>query len=231
MRFAMGTATMALATLVTGCVIDGPGLGDPDTTGQPPGDGIVEVSWIVGSSGCALAQVTDIQLTIGTYENTYPCDNGSTRVQLPAGDYSLVATGLDADGVARFEATEELVSIFEDETTILPTLRLSALPASLTLFWRFENGSLCGANGVDSIDVALFDNEQLVDPFPIVVDCDPGEADFDDIAAGSYVVSLLGQDESGVAIFDARKEIELYRGETLAEELVLTALADDTGKP
>lgn len=223
----MGTMTLVLTAWMAGCVIDDPDRDDgPGPDDPPPGDGIVEVSWLVGSGGCELSGITDVRVEIGTLEELVACDDGATRIQLQAGDYSLVVTGLDADGVARFEAREELVSVFADDTTLVPTLRLSALPATLTLFWRFVNGSLCGANGVANVDVALFDNEQLVDPFPVIVDCDPGEATFTEIPAGPYVVNLAGLDESNQAIFEARKEIELLRGETLAEELELVPIAN-----
>ncbi|MEO0605549.1 MAG: hypothetical protein AAF211_29225, partial [Myxococcota bacterium] len=137
MRTVMGATTVALAVWFGGCVIEDPGSGTDRGEPEPAGDGIVEISWLVGSGGCDLAGVSDVQIQIGTFDETIACDAGATRVQLPAGDYSLVVTGLDADAVARFEAREDLVSIFEDETTILPTLRLSALPSNLTLFWRF----------------------------------------------------------------------------------------------
>jgi len=228
----MRISTLALAALMAGCVIDGSRPGTDGSTTELPGDGIVEVNWIVGSSGCELAGVSDVLLELGTYSNTVPCDNGTTRIQIMAGDYELTVTGLDPEGVARFQATEDLVSVFEGDTTVLQTLRLSALPATLTLFWKFENGSLCGANGVDNIDVALFTNEQLVAPFPLVVECASGEATFEDIASGAYVVSLLGLDEADQATFEARKEIELFRGETLEEELELLPLDDgETKKP
>lgn len=225
MRTVIGAMTMA--AWLTGCVIEDPDGVEPSQP-EPPGDGLLEVSWLVGSSGCELAGVTDVRLEIGTLEESFACDTGAATIQLQAGDYSLVATGLDADGAARFEAREDVVSVFEDETSVLPTLRLSALPANLTLFWRFENGSLCGANGVADINVALYTvNQQIVDEFPDIVACDPGEASFTGIPAGEYTVSLLGLDDEARAIFEANEDIELLRGETLPEELVLVPLANE----
>ncbi|MEN0062670.1 MAG: hypothetical protein AAGA48_11005 [Myxococcota bacterium] len=214
------------AALLAGCVIDAPNI-DTDDTPEAFGEGTIEVSWRVGSSGCELAEVTDVQIQIGDLERTIPCTTGETSLQLLAGDYALLATGLDASGVARFEAREELVSVFEGETTVVPTLRLSALPATLTLFWKFENGSLCGANGVDSIDIALFNNEQIVAPFPIKTECSDGEEVFPGIPAGSYVVSMLGLNADDQADFEARQDVTLLRGEEASFELELVALDSD----
>lgn len=215
--------TSVFAVLLGGCVID-PSL-TPNPDDEPvSGEGIVEVTWAVGSAGCDAAGVSDVQVLIGPLDETARCTDGSMRLQLPPDDYELVAIGLDVDGIARFQATDRSVSVFENETTIVPTLRLSAIPAKLSLFWRFDNGSLCAANGVSEIDIALFDNEQIINDFPVVVDCGPGLTEFDDIPAGTYDVSMFGLDPEGTAIFEATDEITLLRGEAASFELELESI-------
>jgi len=235
MTIAKGTGPFGLglvaATLMAGCVVNAPGSDTDDgRTMEPLGDGVVEVSWLVGASGCEANGITVVEIAIGDTVSEVACDIGTTRLQVEEGDYTLVATGLDADGIARFEAMEALVSVFADETTQLPTLVLSALPADLTLYWSF-GGKLCGRAGVDNVQVAIFDNEELIAPFPQVVDCDPGVATFEGISAGTYSVALRGLDENDQAIFEAVEDIELFRGELAEFDFLLLPIDDPKGQP
>ena len=186
------------------------------------GDGVVDVSWRVGASGCDVSGVTDVVVEIGSSSKIFACTDGVGSLSVPEGSWSVQAVGLDEDGAERYFGSADKVRVVADEITTVPTLVLGALPAHVTVTWYFENGRLCGGNGVDEVDITVFDDDYIVDN--LTTTCDDGIEALEAVTAGSYTVSVLGRDASGTARFGGEADVDLGKGESASVEVMLGGL-------
>ncbi|MBX2799872.1 MAG: hypothetical protein KTR31_19490 [Myxococcales bacterium] len=206
----------ATALLATGCIIQTPNPIVEDTFGT------LDVSWQVGASGCDDAGITEVELAIGNERSTFPCNAGQGTFELASGIYEVAALGLDADGFARYEGSVDEVQVFDGQATSAPTIRLQARNATLDVTWRFDNGELCGPNGVDMIDIALFRDNRI--EVSLLTECGDGVETLLDVPAGVYDVSLLANDPSGTALFSGDASVDLLEGDVGQADVTLTAL-------
>lgn len=196
-----------------GCVV----VKEPQTTGGST-TGEVDVSWQVGSAGCEASGVTDIEVSVGGVGGVYDCLAESAVLTVPAGSFAIAIEGLDAGGIPRYSG-ESTVTVIGGQRVNVPTVLLGALPASVTASWYFENGRLCSQNGVDQIDVTIFEDEFIVDSS--VAPCDSGQLTIDNVQTGSYIISLLGRDAGGAAIYLGDSQITLEKGDSEYVEVML----------
>jgi hypothetical protein len=189
-----------------------------DPLDDTPIDGSVEVSWQVGASGCELAGVTEVMVVAADREATAPCLDGSLILDVPAGDHVVTVWGLDALGAARYEATTR-ASLTEGEALTLPTVVLGALPATLDVSWYFDNGRLCGGNGVAEVDIIVFQDDFIVGD--LTTDCDDGIEPFGELLAGDYTVSVLARDADGAVAFAGAQDVSLDKGDQAVVEVLL----------
>ena len=186
-----------------------------------PGD--IKVSWQVGTSSCAEAEVTSIAVFVDDEDEAseFGCgDPSGTISSIDPGGHNLELYGRDKDDNNRYFG-ETGVTVKSDQTTTVPTVQLSALPATLTTTWYFENGRMCGHNGVETVDISLFEDEYLIDSAE--ADCAEGLHVLEDIKAGSYDVSVLGRDSQGVVTFVGETPVDLDKGDNLEVEVELSA--------
>ena len=205
---------LAILVAMTGCVVKG------DETPEPLPDGTIIVAWEVGASGCEVAEVDTVQVTIDEETSSFPCLDGTATFEVPAGAYDIHLDGLDLQGATRYGG-DTTVTVGADQTVNAPTAVLSALPADLTVTWFFENGRLCSANGIEEVELTVFEDDFVVDS--IIAPCDDGTASLEDLVAGTYDVNLLARDSGGVAQFSGTETVDLQKGELAVMEIQLDA--------
>jgi predicted phosphodiesterase len=224
-----------LAVLSTGCVVyadPNGGWSESSSTSTWSGggggggggrEGQIEVSWQVGASGCEAAGVDQVQVDFdGDALGTFPCADGGAVVDAPVDEAKLEAFGIDGQGVTRYAGDAGRVRVRANEVATAPTIVLSALPASIKATWFFDNGHLCGANGIDTVEADLFDLDdtlQAQDELP----CDQGQVRFDQVESGDYTVLLLARDRDGQGRYVGQAPITVLPGDALAVDVMLTA--------
>jgi hypothetical protein len=192
------------------------------TPGTDPGpaDGRLEVDWQLGSSGCEAAGIATVEVAVGGMAWAFACTDGTAVVDVPAGRHELVLTGIDADGAPRYSGDGGRVRVRAGQLSTAPTVVLSALPASLSASWFFDDGHLCAANGVDLVEANLFDENDVVQA-SAEVECDVGVLSFDEVEPGAYVLLLLGRDEDGAVSYSAELQLAVQPGDQLGFDLML----------
>lgn len=191
----------------------------------PPGN--ISLSWLIGSTGCESASVTTMAIYLhgGAETELFTYDCGSSDVlitSIPPGSYEMSLRGRDSTGIDRFGGEAVGIVVRSEGTTTVPTVRLSALPAVLWVNWYFENGRMCHYNEIESVDIALFQNEQLMENY--IVDCDAGFVQLDDVQAEAYIIDLVGRTQSGVAVFSGQNSITLDRGDVGEVEIQMAPI-------
>jgi hypothetical protein len=215
---------VAVCASLTGCVVVKDG-NDTGTSGSS--EGSVQLDWRVGSAGCDASGVATVEVTIGSAVDQFTCGDQTGTMSVPAGTWEVTMRGLDADGVARYGADAGSVTVYGGQTTSVPTVLLSALPATLDVTWYFQNAHLCSANGVESVEIDLLDTDDTLQA-QLVAPCDDAGASIADVEAGDYVVLLLGLDSSGIATYhggfgSAVQPLGLERGDEVAVDIELQA--------
>jgi hypothetical protein len=199
---------------LTGCVLTA------KTTTPEPLPGTLALTWSVGAGGCAESGVTDIEIALGSVTERITCEEGGATITGDPGRYDVVATGFDADGVARYEGitTVDLPEGGESNAHVT----LSALPASLEVTWYFENGRLCAANAVSDVHLVLFDEDDYV-VAETTVPCDDGIADLPALESGDYALVAEGLDATGALAYSGALDLTLEKGDTTTVEVELLA--------
>ena len=163
--------------------------------------GSVETTWELRPAGCRSADVDSVEVWL-TPEGRGPtdpiraersCQTGTLVANgIEPGRYQLRLFGVGADGHVPFAAAPQKVTIFPDETVRAPHALLTARPASLQTTWRFKNGRLCGANGVDRVTVSVYGPEGDIirsEDFA----CTQGKALVQHIQPGRHRVEVIAQ--------------------------------------
>ena len=214
MRSVVAFATVGL---VAGCVIRDRNEPDPEAE-----TGTVEISWRMGPSTCEVAGIVDVEVDIGGVGGTFACDDESATLSVPGGTYDLTLTGLDGGGSPRFGGESLGVVVHSGSTTTVPTVVLGALPASVVVGWKFDNGEFCATNGVEEVEAFLFDDDLGIQA-QLAAPCDDATLTLEDIDAGAYTLSLSGKDSSGTEIYAGTADLVLERGDTTDVKITLAA--------
>jgi len=196
---------------------------------EPSADAELDVSWVAGPDGCRAAGVETVRARLdfdsGTRTKRFDCERGSGMISgLRPANYRLRLRGLDDRGEAVYGAGSEKLTIRDGEVTEAPRMRLTALPASVHLVWRFGNGRVCGANGVDQVRAALFD----ADDYRVAertVDCTEGRARFEEVPPGESLAELRA--EGPERSYAGAVQLEAPRGQTVTAEIVLEGTGNE----
>jgi hypothetical protein len=97
-------------------------------------------------------------------------------------------------------------------------VRLTAKPASVEAAWRFDNGRVCGANGVSRVEVAVYD-QAFYEIAREQFSCNQGSGVIEGIAAGDFIVEAVGEGDE--AVFRGVAETTLKRGDHAKVEVEL----------
>ncbi|MCA9563466.1 MAG: hypothetical protein KC561_08250 [Myxococcales bacterium] len=211
-----------ISTLLVGAALAACG-DDPEA--PPPGT--VELSWLVGTSGCAQSEVETVAVLLSgegaTNVRNFDCADGGAVIEgLEPGSYSAILEGLDEDSIARFGGESASISVRSGGISTVPTIRLEALPAEVEVSWYFENGRLCGSNGVEDVLVTFFRDEMAYR-----TESGPCEGEIliiDEVPANTYIVDVVGRDDRGVALFNGQDELTVGRGESADIEIRLSTV-------
>jgi len=186
-----------------------------------PLDGTLTVSWQVGTQGCEASGVTDVEVEVDGRLRSAACTQGELSMTVPAGDHPVTVWGLDGEGVARYEGSAS-VSVYEGEAVTLPTVVLGGIPAALDVTWYFENGRLCGGNGVADVEIVVFDDDFIVTSLATM--CDDGIERLEGLQSGLYTVSVLGRDDAGTIQFSGSELVEVDKGDLGFVEVMLGSM-------
>lgn len=193
---------------------------------EPLGEGQLSLTWQVSPTGCDEAGVDVVELRLSgpdTLVERYACTRGGLHLaNVDAGLYELELSGHDSNGKAIFEAEPRPVTVESGRTATVGTMRLVAKPAAADVGWVFSNGRVCGANGVNHIVVAIFDDQDYEvarERFP----CDSGRGRISGLRAGAYLVEATGLTES-TATWRGTEPLKASRGDELAVEIELTSV-------
>jgi hypothetical protein len=226
MRWCAGVAAGWLGT--SGCIVYADGTstwsGSSSSTWStpaPPRDGQIEVSWQLGGDGCEAAGIDVVEVDLDGDVTAFPCVDGGGLATARTGKHRLEMRGLDPQGVVRYEGAGGRVQVRPQVVEVAPTVVLAAMPARLAVTWYFEDGHLCGANGVVDVEADLFDDHDTL-AASTTTGCEDGEIVLEDVEAGSYVLMLLGRDGNGQATFRADLAIDAQPGDFLSVDLMLS---------
>lgn len=212
--------TLLLGSIVvsaTGCVVYKGG----GTSGPVPGNGQVQITWQVGSAGCDASGVTDVEVDVDGSVDLFSCNDGGATVTASTGTHDITLRGLDVDGVPRFEGSAGAVTVYGGEVSAVPTVVLSALPATVDTTWYFEDGHLCSANGVQDVEADLFDENDALQA-TLTVPCDEGMLTLEAVEAGTYVLILFGRDPSGTVTYSGESQLSVERGDRIGVDVMLS---------
>lgn len=208
--------TIAVALAIGGCTTAVYPEGEPV---EEPGQ--LELTWRVGTTDCSEAGLDQVVVYLdGEEVASFPCSDGYGEVgRLAPGRYMSRLIGRDVRGFARYDAVPGEVDVASGVATALPTAVLGALPGDIVVTWYFDNGRLCGANGVTEVEATLFDDAYVVDSQ--VLECESGILSFQAIRAGDYQVHVMGRDPDGAALFDGVADLQLEKGGRTELEVML----------
>jgi len=189
----------------------------------PHAKGQIDATWQVGADGCEAAGVETVEIVHrGVSLGSFPCADGEAVVDAPPDRGVLELTGSDADGVVRYAGEVGRVRVYAGQTTTAPTVLLEPLPATVAVTWYFENGHLCSANGIQEVEIDLFDANDVVQ-HQGTTSCDDGRFSFDGVEPGTWSLLLLGRTGHGDAAWRASADLELQGGDSVREDLMLSA--------
>lgn len=209
------TTSLVLALGLVACGEDVP----------PLENGSMALTWQVSPRGCDAAGVRDVSVTLDGPErlvDSFDCDSEGAEIRnLTPGTYRVSLDGFDVDGQVIFESEAESVVVHADGIARTPHLRLTAKPATLAIGWRFENGKVCGANGISTIDVRVFDKADY-EIGGAQFDCNSGAGEIGGFTAGTYVVEAVAVSDDG-PIYQGLANTAVDRGQVVDVEVVLGA--------
>ncbi|TDP77573.1 hypothetical protein [Bradymonas sediminis] len=202
---------VCFSLILMGAVGASVGCGDPV---DALGDGSLQLEWEVNPLGCEGADIERVQVSLQsayqTYEESFRCtDSGAILSGIEAGTYELEVSGNNDVGRPIFSVKPRKVTVSAEKLNTTSMIRLTAKPSEVQVVWGFENGLVCGANGVSKLEIAFYD-DQSFEHERFRVSCDAGSATAGDLFAGDYIVEVSSVDSE--VKFSGFEEIELERG-------------------
>ncbi len=192
--------------------------------------GELSAAWQILPSGCEEAGIETISIRFeGTSidganpkSELFPCTSLSAQVsEIPVGFYDIYFNGIDGSGKSRYQSSHENILVHPDNTFTLET-QLHAAQGSIRTQWSFENGQLCGTNGVKDIDVSIFDaHDYLIKDS--VFSCTEGFADMGGLKAGEYLIVGFAKGREGQK-YRGKSEIILNQGDDISVNVSLETM-------
>ena len=217
------------------------------------GQNDVNIYWVVSGGRCVDAGIYNVDIELidadgVLYEqNRFLCANGVALFgDVPAGIYTVHIRGLDVANNEIYEAEPALVRVEEDPEPVqlLPPAELEVIRAAFEINWVFASGQICSFEGVEQIDVAVWDQIIAQKVVGLRVDCDfdpktqnplaEGESPeglvIDGLVPRPSRIELFGLDEQGQRIFfGSVGPFELEPGEVKTAKVTLAPCVGDIG--
>jgi hypothetical protein len=164
--------------------------------------GDLTVSWTIGlddptEDQCTGAGIESILVSVTSSEFTdseeTTCTDGRRTLHgLPVSNYTVRVQGMDAAGCAVYQGTlADVVPTTDEDHPETEIIMQRVTPGgSVAISWRFEDGMVCGAHGVEEVHLQLLSDDAMVleDDFA----CDAGMVEVTDVPAGSIDLRLSG---------------------------------------
>lgn len=222
--FALRHQTSIWLSVLVGLLLVTAGCGEEV---EPLEEGSLELGWEVSPHGCEEAGVDEIEARLEhaqrTYEERFSCADGEGRIDdIEPAKYDLHLVGFDSDDKKTFVSKTERVTVNAEQIREAPALRLTAKPVDLEVAWSFENSRVCGANGVDEVEVAVYD-PAYYELARREFGCNAGSGTVHDLIAGEYIVEIVAEGEED-QVFQGFADTRVKRGERGNVEVVLEGL-------
>jgi hypothetical protein len=170
------------------------------------GSGNLLIRWKIGGMSCLKANVANVKILLLQDETLINESTESCVAQehlftdIPAGSYRLDLQGLTLDNKFVYEGSDDSVTVSSGKTIIMNNaVVLTERKASLTLKWKFENGQLCAYNGVELMEVSVWD-EHSNKIFFEYINCNP-QIKKGQSSADGYLIENLDSEELNIEIF------------------------------
>lgn len=216
--------------LVFGSLVMGMLAGCGSEQGEPLEPGSLEVEWRVLPLGCEGAKVDSIEVMLfhgggqdaSASSAEFNCLDGAGVIEgLEPGLYRVHIHGLDASEKVVYEApVRRDVVVRAGVAEVLDRVNaLSAARAAVEITWRFEDGRLCGAHGVEQVSAVVLD---VYDSFVAAREfsCSEGVGVIDGVTPGEHRVLLEAVDAAG-EVLDGIQSFSVGRGDMGQVEIVL----------
>jgi hypothetical protein len=209
------------STALIGCVAEN----------EASSPGSLEVTWELNPQDCELAGVEQVSVQLlndsGQVTETFACADGEgLLLDIPAAKYELTLLGVDSNQDAIFTSETLSITVEPEKLATVDTLHLRPKPPELTVEWGFANGKVCGANGVDEVNIAIYDDASFKhadQTFP----CSEGVGVMSDLeVAGDFILVATAESSEG-ALFRDQVEVSLERGEEKDLQVELAPVAAD----
>jgi hypothetical protein len=171
-------------------------------------DGDMRTSWTIGLeepglSSCETAGIATVEISLASDEHdateSASCHAGSRTFRaIPVTSYEVTVSGLDASGCAIYGGSASGARPSRDGVPAEVEVVMQRLPAAGTVEveWRFADGRMCGAHGVESVDLVVMSDD--VEHVHSTLPCDEGQTQLVDVPAGSLDVRLEAEDAEGL---------------------------------
>lgn len=192
--------------------------------------GDLTVSWTIGldepsEDQCTGAGIESILVSVSSpafddAEET-TCTEGSwTFHGLPVSSYTVRVRGVDGTGCAVYQGTiGDVVPSMEEDAGQTEIIMQRVTPGgSVAIAWRFEDGMMCGAHGIERVHLELLSNDSMILEDDLA--CDSGLVEVTDVPAGSVDLRLSGL-EGGIEMCYVATNLDLEPCDTLSVDASL----------
>lgn len=210
------------------------GLAACGETIEPIGAGEMTVSWELKETDCRGAGVESVAVQLTPVDDgvdgearggqrhseTVECAAGEATVEgLEGANYDLELLGRDHVGDVVFAAGPRRVTVYPERQNVVGTMELLARPSQLQVEWRFQNGRVCGTNGVERLRIDVM-NEAGESVAGSSVACSSGGAVLEEVPPGLFRVALEANSGDG-ATYRAATEAAFRSAKRTEVSLVL----------
>ena len=190
--------------------------------------GALYLTWKFGAFSCEQAAVTNVSAKVYNYdgyeavvEASGDCEAEGLQVQdVPAGDYTLVLQGLNADGCATHEVRRD-VKVPEGTVNRVDELALLRRHRDLTANWYFENRLDCLREWGSQVEIQVVVGDRFDETYLSL--CEGFQSSISDkLPLGELTLTVRGIDGEGNSI--------AYGSETRSRDIVFENPCEDTIK-
>ncbi|MBT9556215.1 MAG: hypothetical protein IV100_09310 [Myxococcales bacterium] len=137
------------------------------------------MSWLIGGSTCAGSGLATVEITLVDARGAVDAGSAACQVgnyvfrTVPEGQYRIEVDGFPADdAIATYSGLVEPVVVRANFPNAAPAVALTQNPGGIDAIWSFDNGQLCSFNGVDTVELTLWNPQTGVQVAALDYPCD-----------------------------------------------------------